>query len=458
MDTAYETITSLRAKLQSRDLRSTDVTQLMLDRIAARPELNAFIRVTGNTAMADAARADAVLDRMGPDAPALTGVPIALKDIYDVAGQPTTGGMGFRRDHEATGTATSVRRLAEAGAVILGKTTLTEGVHAEHTHFGTPQNPWNADRWCGASSSGSAVALMAGLCYMGLASETGGSIRIPSAMNGVTGFKPTWGRVSRAGVFELAASLDHVGPLARSVEDAALTLWIMAGLDPADPTTLRQTLPPLDSIPQDVNGLRIGIDPDRTHADVDPEHVRALETMLAVLEKAGAELVRIDTPDPTDMIWDWFDVCASQTALAHQADYPARASDYGPALTDLIERGRALSAMDLQRVQKRRDAFRGAFEALFAQVDCVATPAMAFTAPTIDEMARATDRIISGLHRFTCPYTMSGHPALSMPVGVHSDGMPINAQLLGPLGGEAVLVRAGRHYQSLTDHHRRHPG
>ncbi|WP_172328443.1 amidase [Mangrovicoccus sp. HB161399] len=459
MDISRLSLCDLAEHLRSRTLRSADVTQLMLDRIAASG-LGAFIAVLPETAMDAARAADRALDaaaESGTALPRLTGVPVALKDIYDLEGVATTGGMGFRHDAIATRDATATARLKAAGAVILGKTALTEGVHAEHTHFPAPANPWNAARWCGASSSGSGVAVAAGLCYMGLASETGGSIRIPAAMNGVTGLKPTWGRVSRAGAFELAATLDHVGPLARSAADAAETLWTLAGPDPRDPTATHRRLPPLAEIPGDVKGLRIGVDLAANSAGTDPEHVAAHEAMLEVLAAAGAEIVAVRTPDPSEMIWDWFAICATQTALAHRDTYPARRDEYGPALAELIEKGRSLAGMELQDVIRRRREFRGAFEALFGSVDLVATPAMAFSAPRTEDMARASDEIITGLHRFTCPYTMSGHPALSMPAGIHGDGMPINAQLLGPLMGEAALVRAGMAFQAATAHHLRHP-
>ena len=229
----YLEIVEVAERLRDRTLSSVELTTAMLERIAGLDsKLNSYIRVTGELALSLAETADreiAAGDYRGP----LHGVPIALKDIFDLAGFPTTAGMPLRHEGEATEDASVVRRLKQAGAVILGKNNLTEGVYAEHRdRYGPPVNPWDATRWPGASSSGSGVATAAGLCFASIGSDTGGSIRLPSAANGVTGLKPTWGRVSRHGVFELAATLDHIGPIARSAVDAGLLLGVLAGADP----------------------------------------------------------------------------------------------------------------------------------------------------------------------------------------------------------------------------------
>ena len=446
------------ARIARRELSSVEVTRHQIARGERLAHLKAFITPTPELALGQAAAADAEIAtgrRRGP----LHGVPVALKDVYDLEGTPTTAGMPLHRHAVAASTATAARRLAEAGAVILGKANLTEGVYAEHREpYGTPVNPWNPGRWCGASSSGSAVGVAAGLFFAALGSETGGSIRIPSAMNGTTGFKPSWGRVSRAGVYELAGSLDHVGPIARSVADAAAMLAAIAGRDPADPTSSRLPVPDyLAEAGRSVKGLRIGIDMAFSATGVDPEHVRTMEAAADAFRDMGATIVGIRVPDSSQVIWDWFDVCAAQNAVVHERVYADTPDGIGPSLRALIERGRALSGTDYQRVIPRRDAFRGDFEALFDGVDLVLSPAMAFSAPTIEMMENFTDDLISGIHRFTCPFTMSGHPVLAMPGGVHSDGMPINVQLIGAMFSEALLVRAGAAFQSATNWHRRRP-
>ncbi|MCS6429174.1 amidase [Burkholderia thailandensis] len=240
----YLSLLDVSSQLRQRRLSPVELTQAMLARIARLdPHLNAYIRITAESALADARRAEQEIAR-GTDRGPLHGVPVAVKDIFDIKGIPTTAGMGIRANAVADEDATVVRRLRSAGAVMLGKLSMTEGAYAEHrTPFAAPRNPWHDAYWPGASSSGSAVAICAGLCYAALASETGGSIRLPAAANGVTGIKPTWGRVSRHRTFELAATLDHVGVIARSAADAAAVLEAIAGADPADPTTSRLPVP-----------------------------------------------------------------------------------------------------------------------------------------------------------------------------------------------------------------------
>jgi amidase len=454
----YAGLVEIGGLIADRKVSAVEITRHQLERCAALGHLNAFITVTADRALAEAGAADREV-AAGHRRGVLHGVPVAFKDLYDLAGTPTTAGMPHRRNAIATSNATVTRKLIDAGAVILGKTCLTEGAYADHrAPYGTPVNPWNADRWCGASSSGSAVGVAAGLFFAGLATETGGSIRIPSAMNGVTGFKPTWGRVSRAGIYELAASLDHAGPIARSAADAAAVLGIIAGRDPADPTSSRRPVEDyLAEAGKSLAGVRIGIDLAFSSGGTDREHVAAMLAAADVLCGLGAELIEIAVPDSSQTIWDWFDVCAAQNALVNGPIVDETQHALGPSLTALVARGRTLKGTDYQRVIHRRDAFRGDFEALFADVDLVLSPAMAFSPPTHAMMENFTDDLISGIHRFTCPFTMSGHPVLSMPGGIHSDGMPINVQLIGPLFGEAMLARAGIAFQSLTQWHRRQP-
>jgi amidase len=444
--------------IAARKMSSVEVTRHQLARCEALGHLNVFISLTADLALAQAEAADHAIGA-GQRKSTLHGVPIALKDLYDLKGVPTTAGMPHRRNAIAASNATVTQRLIDAGAVILGKTCLTEGAYAEHREpYGTPVNPWNADRWCGASSSGSAVGVAAGLFFAGLATETGGSIRIPSAMNGVTGFKPTWGRVSRAGIYELAGSLDHAGPITRSAADAAAVLCIIAGRDPADATSSRL---PVENYPveatKSLEGVRIGIDMAFAECGTDPEHVVAMLAGADVLRELGAEIVDIKVPDSSQIIWDWFDVCAAQNALVNGHIVDELPGALGSSLMELVARGRALNGTDYQAVIDRRDAFRGDFEALFADVDLVLSPAMAFSPPTNAMMENLTDDLISGIHRFTCPFTMSGHPVLSMPGGVHSNGMPINLQLIATLFGEAQLLRGGTAFQSVTQWHDRRP-
>jgi amidase len=241
--------------------------------------------------------------------------------------------------------ATVVRRLKEGGAVLLGKPKLTEGAYSDHHPSVTPpRNPWNADYWPGISSSGSGAATAAGLCYGSLVSDTGGSIRWPAAANGVTGLKPTWGRVSRYGVFELAASLDHVGTMARSAVDAGILLGVIAGSDPKDPTTLLDPVPNyLAALTGDLRGLRIGVDAAWNSEDVDAGTQLVLAEALKAFCELGGEIVEIRFPDVTQTVADWSPNCAVEAAVAHKATYLAQKDQYGGVLASVIEAGHAIS-------------------------------------------------------------------------------------------------------------------
>jgi len=455
----YLGLTEVSELIRSRKVSPVELTTAMLGRIdGVDPLLQAYVRVMADSAMASARLAEQEIGAGQLRGP-LHGVPIAIKDIFWTHGAPTAAGMAMRREFVGAEDATVVRRLKDAGAVLLGKLTLTEGVYAEHRPpFNAPRNPWNASFWSGASSSGSGVAVAGGLCFAALASETGGSIKLPSAVNGVTGLKPTWGRVSRYGVFELAASLDHVGTIARSAADAAVMLGAIAGADDRDPTASRQPVPDyLQSLDHGVRGLRIGVDDAWARNGVDSGTSYALDGALATMKDLGATLHQVKIPDGKDMIWDWFGVCAVETALAHEATYPARGSEYGPALAELLKLGHSMTALQHQRLLQRRDGFSRALDAVFDHVDLIAMPLLSFPAPTLERMAQIDDDLIAGLHRFTCPFNMSGHPGIVLPCGFTAQRTPIAFQFVGRRFAEELLLTAGHAFQSNSDWHRVHP-
>jgi amidase len=323
-----------------------------------------------------------------------------------------------------------------------------------------PVNPWNAAYWPGASSSGSGVATAAGLCYASLGSDTGGSIRFPSAANGVTGLKPTWGRVSRHGVFELAATLDHIGPMARSAADCGAVLAAIAGSDSDDPTALLDPVPEyLAGLADGLRGVRIGIDHGWNSRHVDPVVMDAVTRPADVLRAQGAQIVEVAFPESDQVIADWFNLCGVQTAVAHEATYPARAGEYGPALSGLIELGRKLSGLDYQKIILRRHAFRGRVVALFQGIDLLLVPAQGVIPPTSAQFAALAENpeMLAALLRYTCPFDMTGSPTITLPCGFTEAGLPMAFQLVGRHLAEDLLVRAGHAYQSATDWHRRHP-
>ena len=349
-DLHYTTLLEAADAIRSRKISPVELTRALLDRIARLdPALRSYATVTPELALAQARRAEAEIaggHYRGP----LHGIPVAVKDICNTAGVVTAAGMAIHAARVPDFDATVVKRLAEAGAVLLGKLQNTEGAFVNHhPKITPPRNPWNADYYAGASSSGSGVATAAGLCFGSLGSDTGGSIRFPSAANGITGLKPTWGRVSRHGVFALAESSDHVGPMTRSAADAGAMLGVIAGRDPSDPTSLTASVPDyLAWLDSGVRGLRIGIDVVYNETGSDPEIVATVREARKVLEELGATIREVKLPNPDSVMAAWGPTCAVQTAMAHQATYPARAAEYGE-LAKLIETGRALSGIDVAK-------------------------------------------------------------------------------------------------------------
>ena len=451
VDTASQIATGRRSAEQ--------VTQAALARIAqVDVRLGAYVEVMADEALASARAADSEWADGRLKGP-LHGVPLAIKDVFRIAGHPMAAGMAMHRKTVSCDDATVVRRLREAGAILLGRVTLTEGAYAEHRQpFPAPLNPWHEHCWSGASSSGSAVAVAAGLACASIASETGGSTKLPSAANGVSAIKPTWGRISRHGMFELAGSLDHVGVMARSVRDLASVLDVIAGPDPLDPSASAVPVPDYRrALDRPTGPLRIGVDSAWTSAGVHRDVRAALEGAVGVLEDLGASVRPVALPDPTDMLIDWFGICSVQTAIAHETSFPSRAQEYGHALAELLKLGHRLSGVELQRMQSRRERFRSQVEAVFDAVDLLALPVMAVPTPSIERMRQVDEDVILALHRFTGPFAMSGHPGVVLPCGFSAQGTPIAIQLVGPYFSEERLLSAGASFQQVTDWHRVHP-
>ncbi|MBV8869119.1 MAG: amidase [Acetobacteraceae bacterium] len=457
----YLELTELARRLHAKEISPVEATKAQLDRIEALDgALGSYALVTPELAIQQARAAEAEIQRGQIRGP-LHGVPIAVKDLCWTTGIDTAAGMTIHRHNKPAEDATVVRKLREAGSVLLGKLQLTEGAFADHhPNVKPPVNPWNKDHWSGASSSGSGVATAAGLCYGSLGSDTGGSIRFPSAANGVTGLKPTWGRVSRYGVFELAATLDHVGPMTRSAADAAAMLGAIAGPDPNDPTASQEAVPNyLAGIKRGLKGLRVGVDAAWNRHGVDEETVRAVDEAIGVIKGLGGEIRTIKFPNPEPVIADWVPYCAIETAVAHEGTYPARRGEYGPGLSGLIDIGHKLSAMDYQKMILRRLDFRGRVAALFETIDLLVIPAQAFASPTIERMATLGQdpAMLAALLRFTCPFDMTGSPTITLPAGFTKTGTPIAFQFVAAHFAEDLLCRAGHAFQQATDWHRQHP-
>jgi amidase len=434
-DLHYSELVEIGRLVQKRELTSMAATQAQLDRIGKLDgQLKSYAYVMATSALEQAKAADLEIGARKVRGP-LHGVPIAVKDLCWTKDAPTAAGMKIYRDNRPKEDATVVIKLKEAGAVILRKLQLTEGAYADHhPEVEPPRNPWDARLWSGASSSGSGVATAAGLCYGSLGSDTGGSIRFPSAANAVTGLKPTWGRVSRYGVFELAATLDHIGPMARSAVDCGAMLGAIAGADPNDPAAVLEPVPDyLAKLSGNLQGTRIGVDPRWTSEGVNAASTKIFQDALRVAADLGAKIHEIAFPDPTNMITDWFPLCGVETAVAHETTYPARKSDYGPGLAGLIELGLQQSGTDYQKIVLRREAFRGSVRALFQKVELLAVPAQTFAAPTLAKMATLGENpeLIAGLLRFSCPFDMTGSPSITLPGGFTESGGPVAFQFIG---------------------------
>ena len=361
-DIAFLELTELTARMHAGTLSPVEATETMLTRIEALdPALHSYALVLPAAAARAQAKAAEAAIAAGHIRGPLHGAPIAVKDLCWMAGVPTAAGTTIHADFRPAEDATVVRRLRDAGAIILGKLQLTEGAYADHHPKITPPvNPFGAEYWSGASSSGSGVATAAGLCYGSLGSDTGGSIRFPCAAEGLTGLKPSWGRVSRYGVFELAATLDHIGPMTRSARDAAAMLSVIAGPDPHDPTALHCEPPDFSAhLDGGVAGLRVGIDRAWVARAADDATRAVLAEAEATLRGLGASITEIAFPDVRQSVADWFPLCGVEVAVAHEATYPSRQAEYGPALAGLIELGRGLSGMDYQRIILRREDLRG---------------------------------------------------------------------------------------------------
>ncbi|WP_407178665.1 amidase [Bradyrhizobium sp. STM 3562] len=456
----YATLLEAADAVRSRNVSPVELTRGLLERIDLLDlSLHSYATVTPELALAQASQAEKEITAGRYRGP-LHGIPIAVKDICNTAGVVTAAGMAIHADNVPDHDATVVKRLLDAGAVLLGKLQLTEGAFvSHHPKITPPRNPWNAEYYAGASSSGSGVATAAGLCFGSLGSDTGGSIRFPCSANGITGLKPTWGRVSRHGVFALAESLDHIGPMTRSAADAGVMLGAIAGRDPNDATTLAAPVPDyLAELDVGVRGLRIGVDAAYNETGSDPAIVATVLEAGRVLENLGASVREVKLPDPAAVMAAWGSYCAVETAIAHEATYPARWSEYG-GLAKLIDAGRAVSGVEVMKAHHERLAFTGALAALFSEIDLLLIPTQPLADFTIAQEKElfATAEGLAGFLRFTTPFDMSGSPTITLPGGFTAKGLPLSFQLVGRHLDEALLVRAGHAYQQATDWHCKHP-
>ena len=463
----WRSMAELGRMVATKEVSPVEVVRAHLDRVAALDAtLKSFITVCGEQALEAARAAEAELIA-GRSAGPLHGVPYGPKDLYATKGVRTTGGSTILADFVPAEDATVVSRLRAAGLIVLGKLNMHEfayGPEGLNAHYGDALNPWDATahRVAGGSSSGSGVAVAAGLCPGALGSDTGGSIRIPASLCGISGIKPTYGRVSRAGVLPLAWSMDHAGPMARTVRDLALMLGAMAGYDAADPTT--SVLPVPDyaaALTGDVKGLRVGL--LRAHfTDVAAPEVRAaVEAAAKQLEQAGAVVDEVNLAEVVHVAAASFAIVATEALVYHAEWMRTRSADYQPDVRDRLKMGALVSGVQYVRAQQVRQLVRREVDAALARRDVLLAPATPIPAPVLGEtqtqLGDGASDVRSALIRFTRPFNLSGHPACSVPCGFTAAGLPLGMQLVGRPFDEATVLRVVDTYQRLTDWHTHHP-
>ncbi|MGA9545349.1 MAG: amidase [Candidatus Sulfotelmatobacter sp.] len=454
---ALETIVELGARLRRKEVSPVQLTRACLERIEKlNPALNAFITVTAEAALAGARAAEIEISRgewRGP----LHGIPVALKDLIDTAGTRTTAASGLYQNRMPAEDAEVVRRLREAGAVILGKNNLHEfayGGSSLVSFFGDVHNPWNVEHVAGGSSGGSAAAVSAGLCYAAIGTDTAGSIREPAALCGCVGLKPTYGRVSARGVIPLSWSLDHVGPLAATVGDAAVILQAIAGYDPLDVGSADAPVSDyVSGLSGATKGLRVGVPRAYFFDDLEDEVRAAVEQALVVIRTLVAEVhdMRIEvTMDRT--------VQAAES-FAYHADHVAKTPElYQPETVRRIRSGEKISAAEYIRGRRELDQERRRARDFFADVDLLVTPATPIPAPAIADLKKHPEALRPAelrLLRNTRPFNVWGLPAVSVPCGFTKRGLPIGLQIAGPHWREDLVLRLARAYESATVWHTR---
>ena len=458
-------LAALGEAIRLRRLSPVEVTQAFLDRIAAlNGRLRAYVSVYPEQALAAARAAEDEIGRGGWRGP-LHGVPVAVKDLFAVAGMRRTCGSDAYDSEVCTEDAVSVARLKRAGAIVLGMLNLHEfafGATGINRTTGTARNPWNPARSCGGSSSGSGCAVAAGLAAATLGTDTGGSIRIPAAVCGVVGLKPSRGIASRRGIFPLCRGFDQGGPLARTARGAALVLEAMAGADPHDPSTLGATGFTADGLDGGIAGLRVAVPEGYFFDDLHPDVAAAVEAALDVLRDLGATVERVALPiDVSAARRAWTVICTSEAVRLHAGRLRDRGNVIAADVRERMLAGERYSAADLVEARWTRDDTAAAMAGFMADYDVVAFPAAPIPATDAEsgllEHDGTTYDGICALGRFTRLASITGMPALSVPCGFTSDGMPAGLQLLAARFDDATLLRAASAYEQATPWHTRRP-
>ena len=458
-DVSDLTLKRASALLRNKSVSPLELTEACLKRIDKyNPLLNAFITVTGDEARA-AARRMQEEQRRGIWRGPLHGIPIAVKDNIDTAGTRTTAASELFKDRVPTDDAYVVRRLRDAGAILLGKTNLHEfayGGSSTVSYFNSMHNPWALDRISGGSSGGSAVATAAGLCFGALGTDTAGSIRIPASYCGVVGFKPTYGRVSNRGVIPLSWTLDHVGPICRTVEDAALMLGAIAGYDESDPTTTDVAVPDYSrAVRTDTSRLRLGIPRARFFDGVDQEVAKSVDAAIKLLSKRVASVQDIVLPAASLSFDEIYARIRSIEAYAYHSQWVGQSPEKYQAATRqrILQNSAKVTSAGYVDARREVDRLRREIKKTFAEIDLLITPTMA--APPV--LITQGDEPTAASPRNTLPFDILGLPTISVPCGFTNAGLPIGLQVTGAPFAESTVLLLAHAYEQATDWHRRHP-
>jgi aspartyl-tRNA(Asn)/glutamyl-tRNA(Gln) amidotransferase subunit A len=461
---SYLSVAELAPLLKSRELSPVELVQSSLDRIGQLdPTLNAFLDVWDETALSEARVAEGEIAAGAYKGP-LHGVPVGLKDLIDFAGTRTTAGSKVLAENVAKSDATVVTKLRESGAVFMGKLNLVEfafGTTGLNPTTGDVKNPWDTQRITAGSSSGSAAAVASGMVPVALGTDTGGSVRMPAALCGIAGLKPTYGRVSRAGVLDLSWSMDHVGPMTRTTEDCALLMNVLAGHDPRDPASSSEHVPDFSSeLNKGLNGLKIGVPTDYFFADsVDDEVKMAVRQSIELMADNGAEIVEISMPWVNKARAINFGVILPEAVSIHEKMISEHVDLYTPAIRSRIQSGFNVAAIDYVRAQRARQWFNHQMAESMKQVDVLVTPTVPIQAPTIAHCTPSPGNPGKGteLPMFTGVFDVTGQPSHSIPCGFTDGGMPIGMMITGHPFDEATVLRVGHAFGKLTNWHQRPP-
>jgi aspartyl-tRNA(Asn)/glutamyl-tRNA(Gln) amidotransferase subunit A len=454
-------IHQLAPLLQKKEISPVELFNEAVERVhQLQPKLNSFITVTEQEGRKAATEAESEI-RKGHYRGPLHGIPISIKDLFATRGVRTTAGSKVLAQWIPDYDATAVARLHQAGMVLVGKTHMHEfayGVTSDNPHYGPARNPWDPTRVPGGSSGGSAAAVASSQCAASLGSDSGGSIRTPAAVCGVVGLKPTYGRVSRYGAVPLAWSLDHVGPLTKSVEDAAIMLAAIAGPDPMDPSSSSRPIPDYrKDMRGSIRGLRLGVPRQYFFEHVDPEIQKLVGAAIHQLESMGATLVEVDIPDLENCSAMEAHITLAEATSYHEPYLKKQADDYGPTVRTNLEAGRYLLATDYVKSQRARTLLQHNFNEAFKRAEVIVSPTLPALPPLVGEVwvqsGDLREHVIDAFLRFNIPYDLTGFPAISIPCGLGSTGLPIGLQIAGKAFDETTVLRVANAYEQSTEWH-----